>query len=148
MNIDFENTILELNDDRNNFGFGRAISITIERNGDMRFPIENLRSHIPKITVLEEYNITHINIKNWINEYRIINQETDRNIECPINLDKINKGDKYCMCIQCKYNISYDAIYNYLLQNKYNFFQCPMCKTTWSNKTIYINSNSVDIKTI
>lgn len=51
--------------------------------------------------------------------------ETDRNKECPVLLEPINDGDKYCICYECKYNISKEAIN--CLKNKY-------CLSMLSNK--------------
>ena len=68
--------------------------------------------------------------------------DTDRNKDCPVTMDLINPGDKYCICSGCKYNFSEFAI-NIIAKNRFNF-SCPMCRTGWNDFTYYKNENFED----
>jgi len=73
-------------------------------------------------------------IKSWISEYRLLNID-DKNVDCPITLDKINLMDKYCKCFNCNYNFNYDSLIKHLdIKN-----DCPLCRYEWTCKQIYIN---------
>jgi hypothetical protein len=61
----------------------------------------------------------------------------DRNTECPISFDPINKGDKYYQCVKCKYNFLAEA-FKFANNNK-----CPMCKCEWTSKLVYVNNNKI-----
>ena len=106
--------------------FGQAI---ISRNSDLYIRSKTYPT------------INNINIDGeWKIEYKEINPENSRNIECPISYENFNDGCKYCICNECKYNFSKNAINKIFQINQYKFTQqCPMCRTEWNNKTIYIN---------
>ena len=74
-------------------------------------------------------------LNNWSNENRFIQKDIDKNIECPISYEIINHSDKYVQCSTCNYNISLDS-FKQILEKKY---ECPMCRSTWTNEIIYIN---------
>ena len=78
------------------------------------------------------------NNKSWVSIYRLLIKD-DKNYDCPITLDKINVMDKYCICSNCNYNFNYDALLKHL-DIKYN---CPMCRSKWTNKEIYINASEI-----
>jgi hypothetical protein len=80
--------------------------------------------------------INQYDINKWIIKYVII-LETDRNMDCPINLDAIKLNDQYCRCTQCKYNFSKEALIESFKTN----YTCPMCRAEWSDKTLYVNKN-------
>ena len=74
-------------------------------------------------------------LKSWISKYKLLDVN-DKNIVCPITMDKIDIMDKYCKCSNCNYNFNYDYITKHL-DIKYD---CPMCRCEWINLEIYINS--------
>ncbi len=75
------------------------------------------------------------NEKIWNSEYRLLDKN-DKNIDCPITLDKINENDKYCKCSNCNYNFNYESLIIHLdIKN-----DCPMCRYKWQNNKIYTNS--------
>ncbi len=78
-------------------------------------------------------------IKEWVNEYRLI-LDADRNKDCPVTMEPINHGETYCICSECKYNFSEFAI-DTIAKNKFNF-DCPICRTVWSDFTYYKNENA------
>jgi hypothetical protein len=81
-------------------------------------------------------------INKWTIKYVII-LETDRNMECPINLELIKLNDQYCRCTQCKHNFSKEALIESFKTNH----TCPMCRAEWSDKTLYVNKNEEIKKT-
>jgi hypothetical protein len=81
---------------------------------------------------IEYENIYDIN--KWTIKFVII-LETDRNMECPINLEPINLNDQYCRCSQCKHNFSKEALVEAFKTNH----TCPMCRSEWNDKTVYVN---------
>ena len=64
---------------------------------------------------------------------------------CPIVIDKINQNEYYMSCDICKNNFSFDAINEWFKTKSYNSI-CPMCRSEWSNKNIYINSDDINQK--
>jgi hypothetical protein len=81
-------------------------------------------------------------INKWTIKYVII-LETDRNMECPINLELIKLNDEYCKCNECKYNFSKEALMEAFNTN----YTCPMCRAEWTDKTKYINKSQLIIDT-
>ena len=77
-------------------------------------------------------------INKWPIKYVII-LETDRNTECPINLEQIETNDQYCRCNRCKYNFSKEA----LIESFNTKISCPMCREQWTDKTLYINNTNL-----
>jgi hypothetical protein len=75
-------------------------------------------------------------INEWPIELMLL-LETDRNIECPISLEIIKLDDQYCRCVQCKYNFSKNALIS-AFKNKRS---CPMCRSDWKDKIVYINKS-------
>ncbi len=75
--------------------------------------------------------VNSYDINKWTIKYVII-LETDRNIECPINLELIKLNDQYCKCSQCKYNFSKDALVEAFKTNN----TCPMCRFEWTRQNI------------
>ena len=75
----------------------------------------------------------HFNGDQWVFNTRIIT-EKDRNIECPILMENINKNGLYCCCNKCKYNFLFEA---FVKMNNNNDI-CPMCRSQWDNLNIYI----------
>jgi len=67
----------------------------------------------------------------WKKEYKEIN--SDSNQECSIILEQIE--DEYCTCEECSQNFDYAALKRWLQTKK----ECPLCRTDWSNYTIYSN---------
>ena len=68
--------------------------------------------------------------------YRLITK-SDRNIDCPISLDKIYIGDKYTRCKTCKYNFSKKQC-DIMYENR--LFNCPMCRNNTFGDQLYINN--------
>jgi hypothetical protein len=60
-----------------------------------------------------------------------------KNTDCPITYNPINKGAEYCTCDTCKYNFSKAAFIDSC--EYYKNYKCPMCKSPWTDWTIYIN---------
>ena len=87
---------------------------------------------------IDDSDILLDNTNKWTDEYRLI-LDTDRNRDCPVTMEPINNGETYCICSQCKYNFSEIAITT-IEKNKFNF-DCPMCRTKWSDFTYYKNEN-------
>ena len=73
-------------------------------------------------------------MNNWKHECVLI-LETDRNMECPIQLELIQLNDEYGRCKQCKYNFSKEALMNVFKTKS----TCPMCRAKWLDKTLYTN---------
>lgn len=63
--------------------------------------------------------------------------EQGRNIECPVSYEEIGNGDTYAQCSTCKYNFTEKAILAHFA-NKITY-NCPMCRSEWTNTTKYIN---------
>ena len=80
------------------------------------------------------------NVDKWIIVYRIIDN-MDQNNECPISLEIIKTGDSYCKCIQCKYNFCKEQLKISLDKNN----RCPLCRTQWTDETVYVNTEKIDI---
>ena len=126
--------------------FGRRMSVTVARNGDL------IRNHSYLSVVLPQiYNLINKTIEN-IDLYMYlptINKLiTQRNTECPISLEVIKKGDEYCICEQCLYNFSKEELKKHFKtqnQNNHNI-TCPMCRAKWSDETIYINEDKIEDK--
>ena len=112
--------------------FGKKKQIQVRRDGEMWIPFPN-------------YIIT---IRNELTDLHKITSKPKlidiNNSICPIVIDKINQNEYYMSCDICKNNFSFDAI-NEWFKTKSHDSICPMCKSNWSNKNIYINSN--DVKT-
>jgi hypothetical protein len=96
----------------------------------------------------ENYNSNTIN--NLINKLSPIGNkivwkyldkllDTTRNTSCPITYDEIKSNDKYCFCTECKYNFS-GTIFKEYIEGAINK-RCSMCRSQWTNWTIYTNKN-------
>ena len=59
-----------------------------------------------------------------------------KNTECPITLSPIELNETYCVCDVCMYNFLNDVLKT-ALKNKY---ECPMCRSKWTNTYSYINT--------
>jgi hypothetical protein len=107
--------------------------------------IKHIDMSIKKYTTVEDqYNSPHIQLDNIYYYYFITMKKliTNKNNECPISFDLINKGDKYYQCNTCKYNFSAEMFeYTSNIKNTYDNLSCPMCKSVWTNNCIYINTN-------
>ena len=64
--------------------------------------------------------------------------QSDRNKECPVMLEKIQKDESYCICNGCRYLLSKTA----LIQMS-NSAPCPMCRVPFQNQTMYINGSII-----
>ena len=54
---------------------------------------------------------------------------------CPIEYTNININDIYQHCSKCNHNFCDNSITKWLNINN----TCPMCRTKWTDSTIYIN---------
>lgn len=118
--------------------FGRRVTVTINRNGDLIGP--RMRVVLPPIYNFINNTMETIDFDmDWPTINKLI---TQRNTECPISLEVIKKGDEYCICTQCLYNFSKEELKTHFkTQNQINHdITCPMCRAKWSDETIYINN--------
>ena len=79
------------------------------------------------------------NVK-WKYVNKIIN--LTKNNECPISFIKFESGCKYCVCTTCKYNINADILEKCFAEGNEC---CPMCRSEWTDFTIYINNFDNDL---
>ena len=107
---------------------------------DLSFLIGNLITKLNRNDGFNINNIPSVFKKNekWINADKLI--DLLKNDTCPIAYEPFTDNCKYCMCNQCKYNFDYESL-------KYCFKdsavkKCPMCKTQWTNWTIYTNTDN------
>jgi hypothetical protein len=65
--------------------------------------------------------------------------QDEGNEECLITLGSIEEDSKYCSCIMCKKNFSFDALNAYFQMND-EVMKCPHCRQPWKEFIIYVNS--------
>lgn len=87
-----------------------------------------------------DYNFNNMHLNNLTNTYNWYQfnrpiKKTDRNTECPITLEEINKGDTYCLCNTC--NTLFDA--KELKKTLRIKNECPICLAEWNAKIEYVN---------
>ena len=87
-----------------------------------------------------DYNFNNMHLNNQINTYNWYQfnrpiKKTDHNIECPITLEEINKGDTYCICNTC--NTLFDA--KELKKTLRTRNECPICLAEWNATIEYVN---------
>ena len=131
--------------------FGRRVTVTINRNGDLIGP--RMRIVLPPIDNFINNIIETIDFAmDWSIVYKLI---THKNTECPISLEVIKKGDEYCICAQCSYNFSKEELKTHFktqLKNQQinqqinHNITCPMCRAKWSDQIIYINEDKIEDK--
>jgi hypothetical protein len=89
----------------------------------------------------ENYIPYNKNTKNIVNKiiWKYVDKLLDecRGIICPISYDEIKLNDKYCTCDICKYNFT-STIFKDYIENTNNK-KCSMCRSDWTNWTIYTN---------
>jgi hypothetical protein len=76
----------------------------------------------------------------WKTEHKLMNN--CRGTMCPITYNEINLNESYCTCTVCKYNFSGQEFCNYIKSSTNK--RCPMCKSQWTNWTMYINQQSIE----
>ena len=109
------------------------------RHGSHTNVVVNPMNDLTDLTDLTGLEIQNeFDINKWPIKYIII-LETDRNTECPINLEQIRTNDQYCKCNRCKYNFSKEA----LIESFNTKISCPMCREQWTDKTLYINNRNL-----
>ena len=99
-------------------------------------------SYVFPALIVEERNVVprlfpHRDIQQeiivWVEENREFT-EAERNLECPISKNLIEK--EYCQCSICKYNYDFNNVRQWLRNND----NCPMCRTIWTNNVKYIRT--------
>jgi hypothetical protein len=64
---------------------------------------------------------------------------------CPIEYEHIGENDKYKTCTTCKKNFGEESINIWLKTNSAKI--CPLCRSTWTNFTTYINTDTTNADT-
>jgi len=60
-----------------------------------------------------------------------------KNNECPVSFIKFESECEYCVCATCKYNIDAKTLQKCFMEISKS---CPMCRSEWTDFTIYINN--------
>jgi hypothetical protein len=97
--------------------------------------------HVPHL--FPRLHVVHFGTKFYENVfcYKTKEEAIKRNIECPIELEPIKKGNSYMKCDSCKYNFSFKSMKKHLNNNN----NCPMCRKEWVNNVEYINLEEFEI---
>ena len=82
------------------------------------------------------YNMSSKNVSPstndiWVEE----NKKIEGDIICSICFSNIENENKYMNCNTCNKNFMAESLRQWLIQDN----SCPLCRSVWTNRIIYIN---------
>lgn len=76
---------------------------------------------------------------------RWVAKKIEEQVRCPISYEYIGENECYKTCAVCKRHFENESIDKWLETNNTN--SCPLCRSTWTDFTTYINTTDTSLYT-